>query len=311
MHTGDGDMSRIGKVEQWDYRNYTDFFPRECGMINGSAGEFYPPNQQRDQPISFFSPDMCRSIAFDYAEDKMVNGINGYKYSGGKRTVDNGSLYAENECFSQGRIVPSGVMNVSACRLGTPAFMSFPHYYAADPYYLNQVDGLTPNQSKHEFYMVLEPMTGVPLDVAARLQINMLIQPVDGIGLYQDAPFMFFPVLWFEQKVAIDDMMAAELRTVVKIPMIGYICCGIVITVGVLMLLWLPLVRLVNRHWQRSTFDVSRSAKGEKLHMENGATDKVGPEGSPLLQNGSQKFIDNKNLLSKKIVEAENTQTIP
>lgn len=308
MHTGDGDISRIGKVERWDYRNRTDFYPRQCGMINGSAGEFYPPKQQRDQQISFFSPDMCRSLAFDYAEDTLVNGINGYKYSGGKRTVDNGTVYAENECYSQGQSVPSGVMNTTACRLGVPVFMSFPHYFAADPYYLNQVDGLSPNQSKHEFYMVMEPMTGIPLDVAARLQINILIRPVDGIGLYQDAPFIFFPVLWFEQKVAINDAMAAEVRMLLKIPMIGYICCGIVIAVGVLMLLWLPLVRLVNRHRKRSTFDVPRSAKGGRVHTENGVAEKVGPEGSPLLQNGVPKTLGNINLTSKKMVEAVQTK---
>lgn len=305
MHTGDGDMSRIGKVELWDYRNYTDFFPRECGLINGSAGEFYPPKQQRDQPISFFSPDMCRSIAFDYAEDQVVNGINGYKYSGGKRTVDNGTVYPENECFSEGQSVPSGVMNVTSCRMGTPVFMSFPHYYASDPYYLNQVEGLSPNQSKHEFYMILEPMTGIPLDVAARLQINMLIRPVD-IKLYEDAPFMFFPVLWFEQKVTIDDTMAAEVRMVVNIPTIGYICCGIVVAVGVLMLLWLPLVRLVSRHRQSHGL-----SKGVHVHSENGATDKMGPEGSPLIHNGMPKKLDNINASIQKMVEAGNTQTTP
>lgn len=69
-------------------------------------------------------------------------------------------------------------MNVSSCRFGSPVFMSYPHFYNADPFFLNQVEGLNPNQKDHEFYMVLEPKTGVALEVAARFQVNMLVEPI-------------------------------------------------------------------------------------------------------------------------------------
>lgn len=72
-------------------------------------------------------------------------------------------------------------MNISACRFGSPVFMSYPHFYKADPYYVEQIDGMMPEQDKHEFYMVLEPRTGVALEVAARFQVNMLVEPIDGI----------------------------------------------------------------------------------------------------------------------------------
>lgn len=72
-------------------------------------------------------------------------------------------------------------MNISSCRFGSPVFMSYPHFYQADDFYLNQVEGLQPQADKHEFYMVLEPKTGISLEVAARFQVNMLVEPIRGI----------------------------------------------------------------------------------------------------------------------------------
>lgn len=50
------------------------------------------------------------------------------------------------------------MMNISSCRYGSPVFMSFPHYYAGEEFYLNEVEGLAPNKEKHESYFTLEPV---------------------------------------------------------------------------------------------------------------------------------------------------------
>lgn len=247
MHTGQDDITQIGTMKNWNYAPRIDYFPDECGIVKGSAGEFYPPIKHKTTPLSLFTADMCRSVSLDFDEEKSIHGITGYKYRGGERTVDNGTINAENECFSTGESVPSGVMNVSSCRYGSPVFMSFPHYYAADPYYLNQVEGLNPSKEKHEFYITLEPMTGIPLDVAARLQINMLIRPIPNVSLYQYAPHMFFPILWFEQKVTIPGEMASEIKTVVAMPMTGYMAIAIVFVIGVILTFWWPVARMIHR----------------------------------------------------------------
>ena len=40
---------------------------------------------------------------------------------------------------------------------------------------------MNPNKSEHELYIVLEPNTGIPLDVRAGMQINLLIEPIKGL----------------------------------------------------------------------------------------------------------------------------------
>lgn len=36
--------------------------------------------------------------------------------------------------------------------------VSFPHFYQADPKYINAIDGLSPNKEEHETYLDLEPV---------------------------------------------------------------------------------------------------------------------------------------------------------
>lgn len=41
---------------------------------------------------------------------------------------------------------------------GAPIVVSFPHFYQADPKYINAVDGLSPNKEDHETYLDLQPV---------------------------------------------------------------------------------------------------------------------------------------------------------
>lgn len=50
------------------------------------------------------------------------------------------------------------MVNLSSCRYGLPVFASLPHYYGADPVYLDTVEGLHPDRNKHEVYLIIEPV---------------------------------------------------------------------------------------------------------------------------------------------------------
>jgi scavenger receptor class B, member 1 len=113
----------------------------------------------KNQTVELFSPEMCRSVAMDFEEEIEIKGVKTLKFSGGDRTVDNGTLYPENACYCGGECVPSGLFNISSCRYGTPVFMSFPHFYNADQFYLDQVQGMHPNKEHHQFFMAFEPVS--------------------------------------------------------------------------------------------------------------------------------------------------------
>lgn len=174
------------------YQTETGFYDKNCDKVRGSAGEFFPPGQTKDKPLTFYDGELCRYWDLYYTDELNVNGLTTYKYSATERSVDNGTKYKEYKCFSRGESVASGLMNVSACCYGAPGFLSLPHFYGADPTYLNYVDGMKPSKNDHEFYIVLEPITGIPVNVAARLQVNLHIQRYPNIELYRKAPELFF-----------------------------------------------------------------------------------------------------------------------
>lgn len=138
-------------------------------------------------------------------------------------------------------------MNVSACRFGTPVFMSFPHFYKADPYYLNQVEGMHPVKEKHQFFMAFEPKTGIPLEVAARFQLNILVRPVSQISIYERIPETYMPILWFEQHVIMSKEVSGQIAEVLSYPVKGQLGGIVFVIIGLCVLSFMPLLNLVKK----------------------------------------------------------------
>ncbi|XP_060529969.1 uncharacterized protein LOC132704160 [Cylas formicarius] len=212
-----GVSGQLGELYSWRYMTKTPYYPNRCGHVEGSAGEFFPTELRKDSVIKFFSADMCRFVELEYEKEITINGIVGYKYAAGDRFLDNGTKVPENKCFCMGNCMPYGVLNVSSCRYGSPAFVSLPHFHKADPYYTSLLDGVESDRERHDMYMIFEPKTALPLQVAARLQLNLLLQPIPEIRNFDQIPReIYFPVLWFEQVVTIPDDMTLYVNVLVN-----------------------------------------------------------------------------------------------
>lgn len=135
------------------------FYDSYCGMINGSFSEGWAPRRNRST-ISLFISDLCRTVTLDYEGDVLNAGVSSYRFVGTQRVFANGSdPYPETGCFCSGGVCnPSGVGNSSTCKYNLPMFVSFPHYYLADPYYSDMVEGMTPKEDIHKFHIDLEPV---------------------------------------------------------------------------------------------------------------------------------------------------------
>lgn len=168
VHTGVNDIYQFGSVKNFNDLPEFPFYESECKKLKGSAGEFFSPEPSTHEPINLFTPEMCRSIPYDYEKDIELHGIKGYRFAAGARALDNGTLYKDNKCYATDDFMPSGVMNISICNYGHPMFMSFPHFYGADPSYLDAVDGLAPSKDKHQAFITLEPV--IALDLTVRYQ---------------------------------------------------------------------------------------------------------------------------------------------
>lgn len=187
INTGTTDITKLGMLNMWNGAPTTNFYSDGCSVINGTTGELWPPKINSTKDISLFSPDICRSISLAPDPDGIeMRGVKGSKWVGDERVFDNGQNYPPNQCFCTGvesecPDLKPGVLNVSDCRFGAPVFMSYPHFYLGDESFAEAVSGLNAIKEKHEFSIALEPSSGIPIQINARMQVNILLQPISGL----------------------------------------------------------------------------------------------------------------------------------
>lgn len=92
--------------------------------------------------------------------DSNFLGLNGNTYVTEEATFDNGSLVPSRACYCPNEAChPSGVLDISGCRFGAPAYISLPHFYKADDTYANAVNGMEPREDEYNFKITLEPVS--------------------------------------------------------------------------------------------------------------------------------------------------------
>ncbi|XP_071454600.1 protein croquemort-like isoform X2 [Hetaerina americana] len=268
MDTGRDNIEKLGRLREWNYQNHTDFYEGHCGNIVGSAGELWPPYRKKDS-ISMFSSDMCRSIELPYESETMAMGIPAYRYTAGVGLIDNGTIDKSNECYCGGQCMPVGVVNASSCRYGSPAFISYPHFLNADPYYSSLIQGMAPDSKKHSFYITIEPRTGIPIDVAARLQINILLQPSKHISMYQKVPEVFFPMIWFEQTATMTPEMASSIAKLLGLAEWGVYLCISMLGIGILLIASVVITFIASIFGRKPSqiFKAELKTKPENIHI--------------------------------------------
>jgi len=250
MFTGHEDNSLVGKVHAWNYSTH-GLFPGECGVVKGGAGEFYPPRLNKTY-IDLFSNDLCRSIRFNYNTTAYPFGIHSYEYIADASMFANGTENPDNACYNpQDVFLPSGVYNTSICRFGAPVFVSQPHFLFADSYYRNRVMGLNPDQNKHRTFMRIEPESGVPTQVSAKFQLNVLMDSVPDVDMFENLPRSFVPVMWYENAANTPHEMVFKMKLISNLENIMGVCGWCMIGGGVSCFLLYAIIVLASFRQQQ------------------------------------------------------------
>lgn len=58
-------------------------------------------------------------------------------------------------CSTPDTCMKKGVFDISKC-MRVPIYVTLPHFYKTDEMYLDQVEGVYPNESKHKVVLLLE-----------------------------------------------------------------------------------------------------------------------------------------------------------
>ncbi|XP_065821422.1 scavenger receptor class B member 1 isoform X2 [Labrus bergylta] len=212
INTGKDDIGKVHKVDSWNGLTKLPYWKTpQCNMINGTAGQMWPPFMTKESTLPFYSPDACRSMELVYQRPGEMKGIPLYRYVAPKTLFANGTDYAPNEGFCPCR--QSGLLNVSSCRHNSPVFISHPHFFNADPVLLDYVNGLSPSEDKHGLFIDIHPETGVPLNVSIRLQLNLYMKKVSAITETGKISEVVMPMIWFEESGYIDGPILTTFHT--------------------------------------------------------------------------------------------------
>lgn len=70
--------------------------------------------------------------------------------------------------------------------------------------------------------------------------------------LYEDVPRIFFPLIWFEQKVHISPKLAGNLRLLSLMDILGRFCFAVLLSCGMIMICWYTLKKTCSHCWIKS-----------------------------------------------------------
>ncbi|MED6257026.1 hypothetical protein ATANTOWER_006973 [Ataeniobius toweri] len=273
FHTGEQNYLDHGKIDTWNgLREMSWWSSNQSNMINGTDGAVFHPLINRNELLYIFAADLCRSIHLAYVEDVEVKGIQAYRFAPPNDVLMNPKENPTNAgfCVPAGECLGTGVLKVSVCREGAPIVVSFPHFYQADPAYINAVDGLNPNKEEHETYLDLQPTTGVPIRACKRAQLNIILKRVPGFPKTKFINETIFPIMFVNETATVDDNSASQMRMLLLI--VTLVSNFPLLIVGMGIILLLVLVVLLFRNRQKKN-EVKRIDFTEAFHSFTTAKD--------------------------------------
>jgi hypothetical protein len=108
---------------------------------------------------NFFFFKQTRSYSFEYLEDRKINDIPVYAYHLPKNIFYNSTVSNNPNFCGERECLGNGVMNISACYGGVSGFISLPHFLNAESKFVDDLEGLKPDEKLHDFVFNFEPVS--------------------------------------------------------------------------------------------------------------------------------------------------------
>lgn len=143
-----------------------------ANRIEGSdANQYGRPLTNKKYQV--FISDIYRSAYLEFKSMESWYGIDVKRFSLQSKDMLNATQNPENaQYYAFG---PYGLLNATKAS-NIPVFISFPHFYLADPSLVAAIEGLNPQKEIHQTYLDVEPQTGLLVEARKRLQVNYYMQ---------------------------------------------------------------------------------------------------------------------------------------
>ncbi|ERL95040.1 scavenger receptor class B member 1 isoform X1 [Dendroctonus ponderosae] len=166
---------------------------------NASEGIGYPQMLTKDTNLTYWRRSICKLADIRFTREDSKYGIQGYRFQLVPWAYSRTQWEGNPDCFAGTPALPNGVADISSCYWGFPMAVSFPHFLFADASASAAIEGLSPNEEDHGSFVLIEPVTGVPLEGKARSQINLVMKPLTGFpDNIQRFSNSVLPLAWME-----------------------------------------------------------------------------------------------------------------
>lgn len=213
--TGKDKLFKRGSITQFNGRKSFGWWLKDshCDDVGGQDGSTLPADLDKENHLEIFFPWMCRKLPLTFEKEVKHEGVNTYRFAppsnalGSPHDKDPLMRNKGNQCYCMShenfRCFKSGVFNLAPCKkeeLYPPIALSMPHFYQADPSFIDAVVGLSPDKKRHQFYLDVVPEFGYPFALKPRLQLNLQIFKFDlWTPTSNLTDELVLPVLWLEE----------------------------------------------------------------------------------------------------------------
>ncbi|XP_074039819.1 scavenger receptor class B member 1 isoform X2 [Leptinotarsa decemlineata] len=197
-------LKNIGLIEKYRGSTKIPQWDSPCGDIMGASdGTKFPGYIEPNDTLLFFRKSMCRAKSLVKVNETISNGLKAYVYHFDSEADDNGWVHERNKCFCkrEGKCLPKGLLDVRECYYGFPIALSYPHFLDGDKVLTAKVNGTDPERKKHESYFIIQPESGLPIELSVRYQINMALGDIKAIANCDKFDNMVLPLLWTDIKM--------------------------------------------------------------------------------------------------------------
>ncbi|XP_067846352.1 lysosome membrane protein 2-like [Heptranchias perlo] len=260
--TGKENYKDFTRIIEWKGNKSLDWWTTDmCNMINGTDATSFHPLITKNETLHFFSSDLCRSLYATFEKALSVKRIPAFRYVLPRETFANVSENPANSgfCVPAGNCLGSGVLNVSTCKQGAPIILSSPHFYQADQKYIDDIEGMHPDKANHETFLDINPLTGLLVRAAKRVQINVYIEKIDGFHQTGNVQTLIFPVMYLNESVLIDDLSAAKLNSMLLQTEVVTVIPFMIMALGILFGLIFIILVCTNRSVDNEASEAERT----------------------------------------------------
>ncbi|GFS42659.1 lysosome membrane protein 2 [Nephila pilipes] len=187
IHTGKETNRCLNYIREYNKWKLTDLEDEDVAIIKRSSIELGPSLSLKDIHFKFFKTELCRCMTFIRNVTEEINGLDNIRFEISSHINGFGNL--ENDLKTA-----CNVSSNNHCCPSNPVVISLPHFFSVESPDV-WLPGLNPNETIHNSFVNVEPVTGLTTKFSMRYQFNVKL---NGVKYRERVPTGTYPAFWVD-----------------------------------------------------------------------------------------------------------------